>query len=348
MMYIGPTEKEYVTPEGQIPEKFKSIIANNALCSIFLSGAYYFVCNEDGAAFTIEKYNFNFEKLLSYSFSPEEKDARYLVRQILATSDGGFLLALESNADVKNDGNWIGMLAELIKCSADGKTEWIYEFKGKSAESPKYLFEDDHFYYVIGDKELEETKTVGVYSPDDICALKFEKNGALRSEKFYGGRDYDYLVYCEQIGTQLMLLVNTQSGDGDFHASKDGYGVALNVVLDKELNIVSFEKTDWRLPKQIGILDGKNICDDAAMFLDFKDGIPTALIDYGDFYLLVSEHTIGKLEYQNRYASSVLYYTETVYGAYKKDGTLLWKATVDSTPPSDLKYAPNNVGAATE
>ena len=63
-----------------------------------------------------------------------------------------------------------------------------------------------------------------------------------------------------------------------------------------------------------------------------EDGAPEAVLEYDDFYLIVSENPTGVYENRPTSVSIIWYYTQTVYGAYDKKGNLLWKGTVDSSP----------------
>ena len=82
----------------------------------------------------------------------------------------------------------------------------------------------------------------------------------------------------------------------------------------------------------LGEVDGVPIYSNSNLFNGFDAGTPTAVIDYGDFYLIVSENDTGVYENTPSYISSVWYYTETVYSAYNKNGDLLFRASTDSSP----------------
>ena len=76
----------------------------------------------------------------------------------------------------------------------------------------------------------------------------------------------------------------------------------------------------------------------SSVLLDgFDAGDPRAYIDYGDFYLIVSERETGIYENTPPMISSIWYYTETVYSGYSQDGALLFRAAVDSSPDYDAR-----------
>ena len=68
---------------------------------------------------------------------------------------------------------------------------------------------------------------------------------------------------------------------------------------------------------------------------DFDAGTPHAFIDYGDYYLIVSENVTGEYENTPPMLSSIWHYTETVYSAYDYNGELLFRTAVDSSPDYD-------------
>ena len=68
---------------------------------------------------------------------------------------------------------------------------------------------------------------------------------------------------------------------------------------------------------------------------NFDGGTPTAYVDHGDFYLIVSENATGIYENPPLAINSIWYYWETVYSGYDKNGQLLFRASVDSSPNYD-------------
>ena len=85
-------------------------------------------------------------------------------------------------------------------------------------------------------------------------------------------------------------------------------------------------------------VDEEEIYDDKRIFLGFGEDDPRGVMDYEDYYVIVSEHIVGAYERQRVYASSILYYTETVYAGYNQNGIVLWRTTADSTPDVDKIY----------
>ena len=72
-----------------------------------------------------------------------------------------------------------------------------------------------------------------------------------------------------------------------------------------------------------------------AFLKEFDAGTPKVFINYGDFYLIVSENITGEYENTPPVISSIWYYTETVYSGYDNNGNLIFRTAVDSSPNYD-------------
>ena len=86
---------------------------------------------------------------------------------------------------------------------------------------------------------------------------------------------------------------------------------------------------------RIGEKDGLPVYKSSDYLKGFDAGTPHSFIDYGDYYLIISENVTGKYEKTPPMVSSILYYTETVYSAYDYNGELLFRTAVDSSPDYD-------------
>ena len=133
----------------------------------------------------------------------------------------------------------------------------------------------------------------------------------------------------------FVLEAKSQSNDGDFVRSGDNYkSFSWRIVVSDDLEIMEKEiVTDsFGIKWQVGEKNGKPIYNDDEMFTGFDGGGVRAYIDYGDTYLIVSYHPTGQVEHQPPYINSIWYYSETVYSMYDKSGTLVFRASVDSSP----------------
>ena len=87
---------------------------------------------------------------------------------------------------------------------------------------------------------------------------------------------------------------------------------------------------------KIGEKDGLPVYKSSVYLKNFDAGTPHAFIDYGDYYLIISENVTSEYENTPPMVSSIWYYTETVYSAYDYNGDLLFRTAVDSSPDFDV------------
>ena len=152
------------------------------------------------------------------------------------------------------------------------------------------------------------------------------------------GSDYDYLDAAEISGNDFVLSISSQSDDGAFAGSNsNGYRKDWLIKLNSSLEIIEKKKETGRdyFDYRIGEKDGIPIYQSDVLIDGFSAGTPNVYINYGDFYLIVSENNTGVYENTPPEVSAIWYHTETVYSAYDQRGTLIFRASVDSTPDYD-------------
>jgi len=168
------------------------------------------------------------------------------------------------------------------------------------------------------------------------------KNGSILETKSIGSQGYDSISYAEINNGGIRLYVYAASDDGDFQ-SKGQWIVDLNSLLeitDIKNEYFIFYSHDYR--NNLGTINGKTIS--TAQISDYKNfdgGDISCIMDYGDFYLVVSTNIVKKYKTPPWVNIDSWYYTETVYSAYNKNKTLIWRTAVDSTPNYE-KYLTNN------
>ncbi|MBR4334852.1 MAG: hypothetical protein IKP74_00210, partial [Clostridia bacterium] len=153
-----------------------------------------------------------------------------------------------------------------------------------------------------------------------------------------GGSDFDMFYGAELTEDGFLLQVSTQSTDGDFPIGGGGRSIErLEVELDEALTVESFHPSEREYVtyyERIGEKDGKPIYQRDPFFDGFDAGTPTAYLDYGEYYLIVSQNVIGEIETPP--AVSVRWYcTETVYSGYDRAGNLLFRAACSSSVSDD-------------
>ena len=136
-----------------------------------------------------------------------------------------------------------------------------------------------------------------------------------------------------------MLSIRSQSDDGDFYVSDpDNLKVRRWVIeLNQNFGITEKKIADGReyYDSKIGEKNGDPIYVYDFTSGGFDAGLPTSYIDYGDFYLIVSQNNTGVYEHTPSLVSASWYYTATVYSAYNQDGKLIFRSSVDSSPDFD-------------
>lgn len=339
-------------PIGTVPNALQAIVRENA---------FRFAAAFEGRLLTVENLAVGEEgervvhrvrmldlygtELASYRV---ETDRAYSVQTLTATADGGFLFVLGFGDYQRGPDVWAsdaGFASRVIKCDPNGALQFDTALEGFEGEALRLCLEANGRYAFFGSRQTPESKSRGVYSPTDVCALILDRNGAVLKSRMIGGTDYDSLNNAELSGGHFVLSCSAQSDDGDFVGSASG-GIPVDWVLtlDEELEIIGKQKERGRdyFDSQLGLRDGAPVYASAAFFTGFDAGYPTAFLDYGDFFLVVSEHITGPYENQPVWLNSIWYYTETVYSGYDRDGKLLFRAAVDSSPDYDAISAMMN------
>jgi hypothetical protein len=110
------------------------------------------------------------------------------------------------------------------------------------------------------------------------------------------GSDYDSLRTAEMSDDGFVLTIHAQSDDGDFAGSgSGGYPVQWLFTVNDDLSITGKEKeSGLKFPgERIGEKDGVPVYPSAAFLKGFDAGSPSIFLNYGHFYLIVSENITG-------------------------------------------------------
>ena len=330
---------------GQVPDAFKTIVEQNA---------FHDAVAFDGRIMKTEILSYdedgNTIELLVHMMDQFGKDMAayplttsraYPVRTLTTTDDGGFLFVLGFQDYAVDQNVWAsdgGFASRIIKCDKNGEIQFETFFESTEGEALKYCFEKNELFYIFGTKQTPETKRRGVYSKTDVYSAIVDQTGQIIKTRCIAGSDYDNLKSAETTKDYFSLSVRSQSDDGDFAGSESkGYGVNWVFTLDDDLAIVKKEIGSGRsfFDDKLGVLNGITVYRSDPMFIAFDAGYPTAVIDYGGFYLIVSENNTGEYEKTPALVSSSWYYTETVYSAYDKEDGLLFRTSVDTSPDYD-------------
>lgn len=330
---------------GQIPETFQYIIENNL---------FYGITAFDGRLLKAEVSSADEQnKILTHKICMMDvygndlaeyvccADDAYRVTTLTVTTDDGFLFVLGFEDYAYEQGTWAsnkGFASRVIKCDKNGNVQFDTAFDRVEGRALQYCFEKNGLFYFFGTRETPETKKQGIGSPSDIYMTILDQNGTVLKKQCIAGSGFDSLHAAEISGDTFILTVSSQSDDGDFAGSRSkGYPVDWVITVSDDLEIIKMKKKvgrDW-FDERIGEKNGAPVYQSDELFCDFDAGRVEAFIDYGDFYLIVSENETGIYENTPPAISSIWYYTETVYSAYDSGENLLFRASVDSSPDYD-------------
>ena len=257
---ISPETGEPLKPVekmGNIPPEYTSDAIKKDLLSTATAVSDGYLLFSGG----VEKYNPEGNLLWrkdykEYPFMTE--DPRYS-EKITPAADGSFFMCYTPGTYQKDDGTWNITDPVLAKCGQDGALIWHKVYEGFSSTALEKVFcLSNGSVLTAGYTETPETKEIGTWSITDIYLSLLDKDGRLINEKIYGGSDFDSLYGAEYVdGIGLLALIDTQSRDGTFSASKDGYGVGVLMLVDDELNIKWHKALDAYMPSEsMRIYDG--------------------------------------------------------------------------------------------
>ena len=338
---ISMTQADYQRVEhvGQVPEELQAVIQNNefeditAFSDRLLKSEIINIDEENRtASHLVKMMDLYGNKLAEYAVTTDDA---YHVRTLTATADGGFLFVLGFSDYAYDQNTWAsdqGYASRIIKCDKNGILEFDTALDGIEGSALALCFEKNGSLYFFGTRQTPETKTRGVYSPTDIYMTVLSSSGVVLKTQCIAGSDYESLYAVDTDENIFLLSISSQSDDRDFVGSNsNGYPIDWVVRVNDELEIVEMEQKTGRAFSdfKIGEKDGTAIYESSDFFKDFDVGYVTAFIDYGDYYLIVSQNIIG--EQETPLAVSAIWYNyETVYSGYDQNGNLIFRTAVDS------------------
>lgn len=179
--------------------------------------------------------------------------------------------------------------------------------------------------YVFGMRKngegYEDVSLIGVDATADPPVILFQKT--------YGGSDFDTLLSAEKGETApLTMTVLTQSGDGDFGFSPDGYGVYAVVTLDRDGQLLTAEQAETATLTSLNDADPGGETDrlpepDALNPKGLRRITTFDLEDGG--HVTVRAHLLGWYPYMPPYLSRGMFFTEYVITGYDRGGEAVWQ-----------------------
>ena len=341
-----------IEPYGTVPPEFQDIIKNNYFGSNVKAFSDRLIKTEQTLkAGENDKMTARIIMTDLYGAPLAQREViledYYSIETAIVTSDGGFLYAIGYGGySAPQTGN--DFSSRVIKCDSSGNVQFDTELDGIRGSALYYCIEDGDRYYFFG------TNHEYVYEMRDLRDIHIavlNASGELIKTRTIGGSKEDYL---SSVGISpdgfFELSTRSDSFDGDYSGIGIYNSMADDIIfsVDRDLNIVKKKVQDyWRNQAdktRIGEKDGSAVLRSDPLFDGFDAGTPNVYIDYGDFYLIVSNHITGPYPYQPPQISSIWYCYETVYSAYDTNGTLLFRSAVDIIPYS--RYLPEDSSSA--
>ena len=335
-----------VAPVGIVPRDFKDIIENNTFYNIHAFESRLLkteVCTDNAEAktllHTVIMMDLYGNEIARYSISSPRS---YEITALTVTDDGGFLFVLGFQ-DFYNFENsqWEsenGFSSRVIKCDKNGNPIFDTPFTDIDGYALEYCLEKNGQYYFFGSYQTPHSKKTGIYSPTDVYMAILNQNGEILNTKCIKGSDFDNLEGVKEYEDGFILYVKSQSDDGAYEGSgSNGYPVKWVFTVNGNLEITEMENNgnNYFSGYRVGEKDGDPVYRTSDFLKGFDAGMITSYIDYGRFYLIVSENVTGTYTNQPPYISFIWHYTETVYSAYDLNGKLIFRASVDSSPDYD-------------
>lgn len=338
----NPEKYQKVEHVGQVPDVLKKVVENNLFQDVIAfdgrvlkSGITAMDEKDNTITQIVQMMDVYGNELASYTVTSDDS---YHITTLTATEDGGFLFVLGFTDHYDNTkGKWAsedGFASRIIKCDKNGNMEFDVAFEGFERYSFEFCFEKDEKFYFFGTMETPETNKLGVSSPTDIYMSIFDKNCSVLKSQLIAGTDYDDLNAVERTDDGFLLSIDSQSRDGDFVGSTSIYPIDWTFTVNDDLEVIQKKMESGRdyFDTKIGEKDKIPVYKSDDLLKNFDGGTPTAYIDYKDFYLIVSENITGIYEHTPIFINSLWYYTETVYSGYDKNGNLIFRTSVDSSP----------------
>ena len=221
----------------------------------FRNGPYIFTLNNGnfilggltnavpaGNAFKILKVDSNETVLWRKTYGGTAASA--VLRAMIATNDGGYIMAGETNYTdtdfTTHYGSWMNADIAIIKVDSNGDKVWSKVYGGTGNDGVSTLVPaSNNGFYLIGSTNSNDHDCTGNHGGVDAYLARFDSAGNIICHLDLGGSGDDG-YYCSAISDWkggVIIANGSNSNDGDIHHPKGGYNYwVLNV--DSNNNIV--------------------------------------------------------------------------------------------------------------
>lgn len=328
MQLLLPTElvfgksavAEDVVCYGQVPKGFDSTLSSmTPFSGIHFEERSFFLPVVAGSG-SMRHHLIRFDyagKLLSTSETPLPQ-----VYAMTELADGGFCAALsDGTAENKNS---------LLRFNEDGKFIWQYDFPANRDVYLRYIFQTDGALYCFGTVDTDPSADTTL---DDLYFAIFSMDGALLQERLAGGTDFEKLNHVTISNGGFTVYAATQSKDGDFPFSEDGYYADFQVQLSKELELSKAEvcpKMDY-IVRHYGYHNGAPVYPgDQILTPHAEDQLPekystVAIFAQDDGYVILRCYALEGYLFSNPYMSYRPVYRQLIATYYDAAGKPVWQ-----------------------
>ncbi len=318
----SPDGFNYIKHVGEVPEEFAEIVKTNFFKDIYVNNGVLSKYADAGEAHDIELFDIYGKLIAEIDF----KDTVVVPRRITVLSDGTYITRsgydsyytyrMDSETG-KSKSEQVVNYPRVVRFDNAGNILFDVTLDIKSDIA---FFAETPSGYIVADNT---TETDGIMS-DYFYMFCIDKSDNTISKKTFGGI-LSRMEYTENDG--LVLYVRLDMENAQYMYEK----IYLNNSLETKRKEIldSAPKSDVKIYQSI--TRHRPYWYIQSFLPDFDGGRVTAAIEYDDFYLIVSEHDTKYFGLAGYASSTMLFYTETVYSAYTKDGELIWRSAVDSS-----------------
>jgi hypothetical protein len=321
------SDRELIEPIGEVPKEFVDIINQNVFADIQISGGK--VIKYADPPYNIEVYDLSGKLLHRIDIQTDVPEFWYYEHKVHSLSDGTYLFVVPYQVTYSSQGKNI-INDRVVRFDENGKVIFDIDLDIKASGFEFFAETDDAYILVDGSYQRRYCRFV-----------KLDRSGKILKSIQMGGNEYDSLYSVNYADGTLFALMCNQSLTYKPHE-------IVTVRFDSDLNVIGYsDKEDFpEIKRDAYTFEYMYVREffesrfPGKVFGEAEDtiGLPhlaTAVIEYDDFILLVSEHDT-KHYYPLLLMSTPFSFTETVYTAYNHDGEILWRAAVDSTDYESL------------
>ncbi|MDR0813187.1 MAG: hypothetical protein LBO63_04185 [Oscillospiraceae bacterium] len=222
---------------------------------------------------------------------------------ICPLADDSFVFSYHFDIFQNPDKIWTTTDYILARCDKNGNLLWQYTYAYNADGFISHIYEADNGNIItLGSAGIKFNFEYLSYSPSDIFLTELTQDGELIDIVQYGGTDFDWVDEAEYVsGVGLVAIIETQSSDGDFAASRDGYGADVFVLFSDNLSIKRRKVLPESLEVFEAVIDAENV-----FLFDFDNNFykvslsgrivrKRSIADEEFFTLLVGNSKLGQL-----------------------------------------------------